>query len=83
MLHLLQLFNMIQDKKLFIGIFSGFFHECQDMGYSGGFETELFNEMLLNHFGLEIENEEQLIRITRKVLDLHDLEILNNFIKAA
>ena len=52
MIHLLQLYKMIDDKKLFIGIFNGFFHECQDMGYAGGFEDELFNEMLLNHFGL-------------------------------
>jgi len=73
---------MVQDKKLFIGLFSGFKDEAQDMGYAGGFETELFNEMLLNHFGLEIEDEQQLIRITRKVIDLHDLEILNNFTRA-
>ena len=81
MIHLLQLYKMIEDKKLFVGVFNDFFHECQDLGYAGGFEDELFNEMLLNHFGLEIECSKQLNRITNSVLKNSDLNILNNFVK--
>jgi len=81
MIHLLQLYKMIDDKKLFIGIFNGFFHECQDMGYAGGFEDELFNEMLLNHFGLEIECSKQLNRITNAVLDKLDLSFLESIVR--
>lgn len=80
MLHLLQLYKMVKNKKLFIAIFSDFALECQDLGYTG-FESELFNEMLLNHFGLEIESENQLERITKKVLESSDLNFLSSFVK--
>ena len=77
MIHLIQLFNMIDDKKLFIGLFSYFKDEAQEMGYSG-FEGELFNEMLDNHFGIEILDDKQLERITASLLKRDDLSFLNN-----
>ena len=80
MLHLIQLFNMVDDKKLFIGLFSGFKYETTMMGYTG-FEGEMFNEMLLNHFGLEIECSKQLNRITNAVLDKLDLSFLESIVR--
>jgi len=66
---------MIQDKELFIALFSDLKDEVSNLGYSGC-EGELFNEMLLNHFGLEIEDSKQLDRITSVVLRYNDLTFL-------
>jgi len=77
MLHLIQLYNMVDDKKLFIGLFSGFKYETVMMQYTG-FEGEMFNEMLLNHFGLEIESENQLKRITDCLLKRDNIKFLEN-----
>jgi len=77
MLHLIQLYNMVHDKKLFIGLFSDFKYETTMMQYTG-FEGEMFNEMLLNHFNLEVLDENQLNRITKTLLKRDNIKFLEN-----
>ena len=66
MIHLAQLYKLVDDKKLFVTLFTDFDSECKELEYTGS-EGELFNEMLLNHFGLEIESDIQLYRIVKSL----------------
>lgn len=75
MLHLLQLYKMIQDKDLFINIFSDLDYELNEMGWKDDPET-LINDLLLNHFGLTIEDDRQLAKITKTILNKKDLTFL-------
>ncbi len=77
MLHLLQLYNMVEDKEMFIKLFSNFAVLCDDMGYSDDM-GELFNELLDNHFLLFITNNNQLDRIVNTLKKHSDLAILSN-----
>ena len=54
MLHLMQVYKMIQDKTLFIELFN-------DLSYE-------INEMLDNHFGLYLEDSRQLQRLTETII---------------
>lgn len=75
MLHLIQLYKMVQDKDFFISIFSDLEYELNEMGWSADPET-LINDLLFNHFGLTIESERQLAQITQTILNKKDLHFL-------
>jgi hypothetical protein len=65
-------------RKFFIALFDDLAMEIEDMGYEG-FEDELVNEMLYNHFGLTIEDDRQLKIFTEYILKhQHDLEATVN-----
>lgn len=69
MLNLMQLYKLIDNKKLFVDLFDDLSYEIEEMGYEHlDDQMELVNEMLLNHFGLEIENENQLRRVTETII---------------
>lgn len=68
MLHFLQVYKLIQDKTLFIQIFDDLSYEINTMGYKG-FESDLVFELLDNHFGITLEDEKQLDKITRHILE--------------
>lgn len=70
MIYLMQLLKMLNkdDQKLFIALFSDFKAESIEMGYDGN-EAELFNEMLMNHLGMEIEDNRQLESIVKILLN--------------
>ena len=69
MLHLMQLLNMIDDKTLFINLFNDLSYEIDELGYQHlDDQCELVNEMLFNHFGLELRCEKQLERITKTII---------------
>lgn len=78
MIYLIQLYNLVGQRKLFIQIFSGLKEEAKELGYEG-FETELVNEMLYNHFGLELESDKQLEMLTDAMLKRDDLSFLEAF----
>ena len=75
MLHLIQLYKMVQDKDFFISIFSDLDYELNEMGWSADPET-LINDMLFNHFGLTIEDDRQLSQLTQTILNKKDLHFL-------
>lgn len=67
MIHFLQLYKMVDNKKLFINLFNDLSFELDEMGYRD-FPEELIQDLLFNHFGLEIEDERQLQRFTGFIL---------------
>ena len=67
MLHLIQLYKLAGDKELFIKLFDDLSFEIDEMGYKG-MEGELINDMLLNHLGLEMEDDSQLQMLTDCIL---------------
>jgi len=69
MLHLIQLYNMVQDKSLFINLFNDLSYEIEEMGYLHlEDQMELINEMLDNHFGIYLESHKQLQMVTETIL---------------
>jgi len=75
MIYLIQLYKKVHDKKLFINVFSDLDFELEEMGWKDDPEG-LVGELLLNHFGLEIENEKQLSLLTKTILKKKDLSFL-------
>lgn len=75
MLYLLQLYKMVQDKDFFISIFSDLEYELEELGWSVDPET-LINDLLFNHFGLTIEDDRQLAKLTQTILNKKDLHFL-------
>jgi hypothetical protein len=75
MLFLLQLLNTLNKKQfdLFMQLFSDLDYELNEMGYSSD-PQGLVNEMLSNHFGIELTDVEQLNAITRIILDKNKFE---------
>ena len=69
MIYLLQIMKMLnkEQRTLFIGLFDDLSYEIEDLGYEG-MESELVNDMLLNHLGIEIEDQMQLQRFTDCIL---------------
>lgn len=69
MLYLLQLLRLLDNKqrKFFGVLFDDLSTEIDDMGYKGH-ETELVNDMLFNHFGFTLEDEQQLESFTKYIL---------------
>jgi hypothetical protein len=69
MFHLIQLYKLIDNKKLFIELFDDLSYEINELGYEFiDDQMELVNEMLFNHFGLEIDSPTQLQRVTETIL---------------
>jgi len=68
-MHLLQIYKMIPNKTLFIDLFNDLSYEIEEMGYEHlEDQMELINEMLYNHFGLEVEDENQLRLLTGTII---------------
>ena len=82
MLHLLQLYKMIENKKLFINIFNDLSYEIEEMGYLHlEDQMELVNEMLDNHFGIYLEDHRQLEKLTQAIINKQGkLELLRAFV---
>ena len=68
MIHFIQLYKLVDDKKLFLSLFNDLSYEIDELGYEG-FEGELINDLLFTHFGIEIECERQLERVTMFMLN--------------
>ena len=75
MIHLLQIYKMIQEKQYFIDLFSDLEFELYDMGWIDD-PTTLINDMLFNHFGITIECDRQLEMVTNCIINKKDLSFL-------
>ena len=84
MIYLLQILRMLNKKqqKEFVALFSDLDYELNDMGWKGD-ETTLINDMLFNHFGLSIEDDSQLQRLTDSILKKGNLEAAHNVVNMA
>ena len=69
MIYLMQILKMMTAKQRqnFVALFDDLSYEIQDMGYEG-FETQLVNEMLDDHFGIFLEDDSQLKMLTDYIL---------------
>lgn len=67
MLLFMQLLNRVQDKQLFINLFDDLSFELDELGYRDD-ATMLVDELLLNHFGIELLDDRQLERLTDFIL---------------
>lgn len=69
MFYLVQIIKMLnkEQRTLFIGLFDDLSFEIEEMGYEG-MEGELINDMLMNHFGIEIYDMNQLDMFTACIL---------------
>jgi hypothetical protein len=68
---------MVDDKKLFISLFSDLEFELEEMGWNEDPEG-LINDMLFNHFGLTVEDDKQLSKMTAVILEKKDLTFLES-----
>jgi hypothetical protein len=68
MIYLMQLLSMIDDLDNFEKFFSDFSEEVDETGYIGS-EDEFLGDLLLNHFGIDLENQFQLSRIAKIMMD--------------
>lgn len=70
MLYLLQIAKMLNDNQLelFISLFNDLSYEIDGLGYKGN-ESELVNELLDNHFGIYLEDDNQLNKLTSCILN--------------
>lgn len=75
MIYLLQLYKRIQNKALFIEVFSDLDYELYEMGWIDDAET-LINDLLLDLFDLTIEDDRQLSQLTQTILNKKDLHFL-------
>lgn len=75
MLYLIQLLKMLNKKqqKQFVELFSDLDYELNDMGWKGN-ETDLINDMLFNHFGMSIDDADQLQMLTNSILKKGNLQ---------
>lgn len=69
MIYLIQVLKMLNktQRQQFLTLFSDLDYELDELGWRGN-ETDLVNDMLFNHFGLSIEDETQLKRLTEVIL---------------
>lgn len=67
MIYLLQILTMIEDLDLFEQIFSDLDFELKELGWEDEPE-ELINDLLMNHFDLVVEDEDQLLMLTSCLL---------------
>lgn len=79
MMVLMQLLKMLNktQRKQFLSLFSDLDYELDELGWRGN-ETDLVNDMLFNHFGLTIEDEGQLQRLTEVILKPESLKAAVN-----
>ena len=70
MIYLLQIAKMLNDNQLelFIALFNDLSYEIDELGYKGN-ESELINELLDNHFGISLEDDKQLNKLTSCILN--------------
>ena len=68
MIFTMQLLSRIQDLNLFEMIFSEIHSEVEDLGYEDAPE-EYVSDIMMNHFGLELEDENQLLMITKCIMN--------------
>lgn len=79
MMVLMQLLKMLNktQRQQFLALFSDLDYELDELGWRGN-ETDLINDMLFNHFGLTIEDEGQLQRLTEVILKPESLKAAVN-----
>lgn len=79
MIYLMQILKMLNKKQRqqFLALFSDLDYELDELGWRGN-ETDLINDMLFNHFGLSIEDEGQLKRLTEVILKPESLKAAVN-----
>ena len=65
MIHLIQIMKILnkEQRQLFVDLFNDLSFEIEEQGYLG-LETDLVSDILFNHFGLEIECNDQLNMFT-------------------
>lgn len=82
MIYLLQILKMLKpsQKELFVQLFSDLDYEINELGWKDD-ETTLVNDMLFNHFGLSIEDEFQLKRLTDSILKKGNVKAAYNIVK--
>jgi hypothetical protein len=78
MIYLIQLYKMVEDKKLFIAFYSDIEGEAQELGYDS--VTEFVQDTLETSFGLTIECPEQCESIARAMLKKHNMRFLENMV---
>ena len=78
MIFLIQLFKMVEDKELFIGVFSNIHNEIEQIGYEDNPEC-LVRNLLEAWFGLTIDDENHLKKLTEVILKKKDLSFLRSF----
>lgn len=83
MIILMQLLKMLNktQRKEFVALFSDLEYELDELGYRGS-ETDLVNDMLFNHFGLSLEDEGQLQRLTDAILKKGSLQAAASMVGA-
>jgi hypothetical protein len=83
MIVLMQLLKMLNksQRKEFVALFSDLDYELDELGWRGN-ETDLVNDMLFNHFGLSIEDNGQLQRLTDAILKKGNLQAAVGTIEA-
>ena len=69
MIYLIQILKLLSNhqKNQFLELFSDLDYEINELGYKGE-ESQLVNDMLFNHFGFTIDDEQQLRMITKVIL---------------
>jgi hypothetical protein len=69
MIYLLQILKRLnkQQRQQFLAMFSDLDYELDELGWRGN-ETDLVNDMLFNHFGMELEDKNQLRMLTDAIL---------------
>jgi hypothetical protein len=69
MIYLLQILKRLnkQQRQQFLAMFSDLDYELDELGWRGN-ETDLVNDMLFNHFGMELEDKNQLQMLTDAIL---------------
>lgn len=67
MLHFIQIYKLVLDKELFINLLDDLSYEIEELGYKGS-EADLVHGILDNHFGIFLEDERQLERVTEHIL---------------
>lgn len=69
MIYLLQILRRLnkQQRQQFLAMFSDLDYELDELGWRGN-ETDLVNDMLFNHFGMELEDKNQLQMLTDAIL---------------
>lgn len=67
MLFFYQLLNQVKDKTFFIDLFDDLSFELDELGYRDD-PVMLVDELLLNHFGIEMQCQKQLQMVTDFIL---------------
>ena len=81
MIYLLQILKRLnkQQRHEFVAMFSDLDYELDEMGWRGN-ETDLVNDMLFNHFGMELEDKNQLQMLTEAILKPNSLKSAVKFL---